>query len=163
MSLRGGWLDRWQARDAPLGCLSRSVGPSRFPLSLLAAARRGRPPWRPAELDSGRVAFCRRRSDSYPENWSLLHLPRLIGNVDTLLPVCFFLLINVARKKKREKSPHSLYRKSEQNLSGWLGSTNRRWCWGWWWRWRDEPEDLLASSGGWQLIFPQTLFFFFFF
>lgn len=78
-------------------------------------------------------------------------------------PSVFFSLINVARKKKREKSPHSLYRKSEQNLSGWLGSTNRRWCWGWWWRRRDEPEDLLASSGCWQLIFPQTLFYFYLF
>lgn len=75
----------------------------------------------------------------------------------------FFSLINVARKKKREKSPHSLYRKSEENLSGWLGSTNRRWCWGWWWRWRDEPEDLLASSGCWQLIFPQNIVFWGFF
>lgn len=28
------WLDRWQARDAPFGCLPRSVGPSRFPLFL---------------------------------------------------------------------------------------------------------------------------------
>lgn len=27
------WLDRWQAWDALGGCLSRSVGPSRFPLS----------------------------------------------------------------------------------------------------------------------------------
>lgn len=29
------WLDRWRAGDAPLGCLSRSVGPSWFPLSPL--------------------------------------------------------------------------------------------------------------------------------
>lgn len=131
-SLCGGWLDRWQARDAPLGCLSRSVGPSRFLLSLLAAARRGRSLSRPAELDirvaclsAGDIRTPRHKSEDFSIS------PALSKTWTRFCTSIFYfslslLLINDARKKEEGKKARIGFTGGVNRISP--GSTIRRWC-----------------------------------